>query len=65
MPVDLPQNDLQEALQVLSDISLSMSTAINVLLRKVAREHRIPFELSADAPNAENEDRSRFWQDLH
>ena len=39
--------------QALSDIGLSMSTAINVFLRKVAREHRIPFELSADVPNAE------------
>lgn len=39
--------------QVLNDIGLSMSTAINVFLRKVAREHRIPFELSADIPNAE------------
>lgn len=39
--------------QVLSDIGLSMSAAINVFLRKVAREQRIPFELSAEAPNAE------------
>ena len=39
--------------QALSDIGLSMSTAINVFLRKVAREHRIPFELSADVPNDE------------
>ena len=39
--------------QVLNDIGLSMSTAINVFLRKVAREQRIPFELSADVPNAE------------
>lgn len=33
--------------QTLSDIGLSMATAINVFLRKVAREGRIPFELSA------------------
>ena len=39
--------------QVLNDIGLSMPTAINVFLRKVAREQRIPFELSADVPNAE------------
>lgn len=30
------------------DIGLSMSAAINVFLKKVARERRIPFELSAD-----------------
>lgn len=34
--------------QVLNDIGLSMATAINIFLRKVARERRIPFELSAD-----------------
>lgn len=34
--------------RTLADIGLSMSTAINVFLRKVAREGRIPFELSAD-----------------
>lgn len=34
--------------QTLDDIGISMSTAINVFLRKVAREKRIPFELTAD-----------------
>lgn len=34
--------------RTLNDIGLSMSTAINIFLRKVARERRIPFELSAD-----------------
>lgn len=34
--------------KTLNDIGLSMSTAINIFLRKVARERRIPFELSAD-----------------
>ena len=34
--------------QTLADIGLSMSTAINVFLRKVTREGRIPFELSVD-----------------
>lgn len=34
--------------QALNDIGLSMATAINVFLRKVAREKRIPFELSTD-----------------
>lgn len=29
-------------------IGLSMSTAINVFLKAVARENRIPFELTAD-----------------
>lgn len=34
--------------QTFNDIGLSMSTAINIFLKKVARERRIPFELSAD-----------------
>lgn len=34
--------------QTFEDIGLSMSTAINIFLKKVAREKRIPFELSVD-----------------
>lgn len=34
--------------QTFDDIGLSMSAAINIFLKKVARERRIPFELSAD-----------------
>lgn len=33
--------------QTFDDIGLSMSTAINIFLKKVARERRIPFELTA------------------
>ncbi len=32
----------------LSAIGMSMGTAVNVFLKAVAREHRIPFELTAD-----------------
>ena len=38
----------KNAEQTLDDIGLSMSTAINIFLKTVAREKRIPFELSAD-----------------
>lgn len=34
--------------RTLNDIGLSMSTAINIFLKAVVRENRIPFELSAD-----------------
>lgn len=34
--------------QTFDAIGLSMSTAINVFLKTVAREKRIPFELTAD-----------------
>lgn len=38
----------RDAEQACSAMGLSMSAAINVFLTKVAREKRIPFELSAD-----------------
>ena len=38
----------QSAELVLNDMGLTMSAAITVFLKKVSREHRIPFELSAD-----------------
>ena len=38
----------KNAERTLDDIGLSMSTAINVFLKAVVRENRIPFELSAD-----------------
>ena len=34
--------------KTLDDIGLSMSAAITIFLKTVARENRIPFELSAD-----------------
>ena len=38
----------RSAESVLNDLGLSMSAAITVFLKKVGREHRIPFELTAD-----------------
>ena len=38
----------KNAEKTLNDIGLSMSTAINIFLKTVVRENRIPFELSAD-----------------
>ena len=36
-----------------SDIGMSMTTAICVFAKKAVRERRIPFEITADVPNAE------------
>lgn len=33
---------------VLDDMGLTMSAAFNVFAKKVAREHKIPFEISGD-----------------
>lgn len=38
----------RNAERTLDDIGLSMSAAINIFLKAVARENRIPFELAAD-----------------
>ena len=38
----------RNAEKTLDEIGLSMSTANNIFLKTVARENRIPFELSAD-----------------
>lgn len=37
-----------EAERTLDEIGLSMSSALNIFLKKVARERRIPFALTAD-----------------
>lgn len=34
--------------KVCEDLGMNMSTAFNIYAKKIAREHRIPFELSAD-----------------
>ena len=42
-------NELKRSAEkTLDNIGLSMSTAINIFLKTVVRENRIPFELSAD-----------------
>lgn len=38
----------KKAEQACSDMGLSMSTAINIYLKKLGNERRIPFEVSAD-----------------
>lgn len=35
-----------------NELGLTMSTAINMFLKTVVRENRIPFELSLEIPNA-------------
>lgn len=38
----------KEAEEILDEMGLSMTTAVNVFLKTVVRERRIPFEISAD-----------------
>ena len=34
--------------KVCNDLGMNMSTAFNIYAKKIAREHRIPFELTTD-----------------
>lgn len=38
---------------VCKEIGISLSAAINIYLRRIGWERKIPFELSAEIPNAE------------
>lgn len=48
--ISLPIEDdvKKKAEQVCGDIGMSLSTAINIYLKKLGREKRIPFEVAVD-----------------
>ena len=43
----------KQAEAMFSDMGLNMTTAMNMFLRQVVRQGRIPFEIATDIPNAE------------
>lgn len=43
----------KQAESMLSDMGLNMTTAMNLFLRQVVRQGRIPFEIATDIPNGE------------
>lgn len=49
----------RKAEQVCADIGMSLSTAINIYLKKLGREKRIPFEVAVD-PFYSEENMSRL-----
>ena len=53
----------KKAERTFNDIGISMSTAINIYLKTVVRENRIPFELSAD-PFYSDENMSRLRESI-
>lgn len=53
----------KKAEQVCSDIGMSLSTAINIYLKKLGRENRIPFELSVD-PFYSSENMARLRESI-
>ena len=53
----------KKAERTFDDIGISMSAAINIYLKTVVRENRIPFELSAD-PFYSDENMSRLRESI-
>lgn len=51
--VRVDENLKTNAEELLSELGMNMSTAINVFLRQLVRVHGIPFEIKADIPNDE------------
>ncbi len=43
----------KQADAMLSDMGLNMTTAMNIFLRQVVRQGKIPFEIATDIPNSE------------
>ncbi|MBQ2284779.1 MAG: type II toxin-antitoxin system RelB/DinJ family antitoxin [Clostridia bacterium] len=43
----------KQAEVMLADMGLNMTTALNMFLRQVVRQGKIPFEIATDIPNAE------------
>ena len=43
----------KQADAMLADMGLNMTTAMNMFLRQVVRQGKIPFETATDIPNAE------------
>lgn len=43
----------KQAETMLADMGLNMTTAMNIFLRQVVRQGKIPFEIATDIPNAE------------
>ncbi len=53
----------KKAEQACADIGMSLSTAINIYLKKLGRERRIPFEVAVD-PFYSEENMSRLRQSI-
>ena len=50
--IRIDDNVKKEAENVCKDIGISLSSAINIYLKRIGRERRIPFELTSEIPNA-------------
>ena len=56
--------DLKRSMEeVCAEMGLSMTTAFTIFAKKVSREHRIPFEVSADPFYSESNINQEAWED--
>ncbi len=53
MSIRMDKDLKKQAEAMLSDMGLNMTTAMNMFLRQVVRQGRIPFEIATDIPNHE------------
>lgn len=54
----------KQAETMFADMGLNMTTAMNMFLRQVVRQGRIPFEIATDIPNAETLDAMKEIDDM-
>lgn len=46
----------KKAQELLADLGLDLSTAINIFLKQMVRENAIPFSIQRDAPSEVNDE---------
>ena len=58
-------SDLKQQFEAFcDDMGMTMTTAINIFVKKAVRENRIPFEVGWDIPNAETREAFREVQQM-
>ena len=55
----------QEATEVLAEMGLTISDAMRMMLKRVARDHALPFELTPNAETVESIEMSERGEGLH
>lgn len=50
--ISIDADTKKKAQELLADLGLDLSTAVNIFLRQMIRENAIPFVISADVPNS-------------
>lgn len=61
LTIKLDNETKKEFNEFCEEIGINMTTAINMFIKKVIREQRIPFELSLNKPNLETLQAIHVW----